>query len=99
MQVERDPFLDSLAGLRHFQTTVIPDGILLAGFDYRGRSVNVLDTESLTEWQQVVRVAERSPVVAGVVLMSLKEGNFCAGADLEQMHHVAWSNRRPGASG
>ncbi|BCA56960.1 fatty acid oxidation complex subunit alpha [Nitrospira sp. KM1] len=88
MQVERDPFLDSLAGLRHFQTTVLPDGILLAGFDYRGRSVNVLDTESLTEWQQVVRVAERSPVVAGVVLVSLKEGNFCAGADLEQMHQA-----------
>ncbi|HXX73958.1 MAG TPA: 3-hydroxyacyl-CoA dehydrogenase NAD-binding domain-containing protein [Nitrospiraceae bacterium] len=71
---------------RHFKTTVADGGILLAGFDYAGKSVNVLNGESLSEWQEIVRFAQHSTAVKGVVLTSLKEGNFCAGADLEQMH-------------
>jgi 3-hydroxyacyl-CoA dehydrogenase/enoyl-CoA hydratase/carnithine racemase len=70
----------------HFKTAVIHDGILLAGFDYAGKSVNVLNGESFAEWQAIVRLTQQSPAVKGVVLVSLKEGNFCAGADLEQMH-------------
>ncbi|MEK7869435.1 MAG: enoyl-CoA hydratase-related protein, partial [Nitrospirota bacterium] len=71
---------------KHFKTDMFGDGILLAGFDYSGKSVNVLNVESLTEWQEIVRLAEQSAAVNSVVLVSLKEGNFCAGADLEQMH-------------
>ncbi|MGE5709467.1 MAG: 3-hydroxyacyl-CoA dehydrogenase NAD-binding domain-containing protein, partial [Nitrospira sp.] len=70
---------------KHFKTAV-HDGILLAGFDYSGKSVNVLNVESMAEWQEIVRFAEQSAAIKGVVLVSLKEGNFCAGADLEQMH-------------
>lgn len=73
------------SAFKHFKT-VIEDGILLAGFDYSGKSVNVLNVESMTEWQEIVRLAEQSAAVNSVVLVSLKEGNFCAGADLEQMH-------------
>ncbi len=62
------------------------DGILLAGFDYSGKSVNVLNVGSMSEWQEIVQFAEQSSAIKGVVLVSLKEGNFCAGADLEQMH-------------
>lgn len=71
---------------KHFKTVVIDDGILLAGFDYSGKSVNVLNVDSMTEWQKIVQFAEQSSVIKGVVLVSMKEGNFCAGADLEQMH-------------
>ncbi len=71
---------------KHFKTAVLDDGILLAGFDYFGKSVNVLNVESLSEWQEIVQFAEQSAAVKGVVLVSVKEGNFCAGADLEQMH-------------
>lgn len=71
---------------KHFKTEVFGDGILLAGFDYSGKSVNVLNVESMTEWQEIVRLAEQSAAINSVVLVSLKEGNFCAGADLEQMH-------------
>jgi 3-hydroxyacyl-CoA dehydrogenase/enoyl-CoA hydratase/carnithine racemase len=74
--------------LQHFRTAVLHDGILLAGFDYRGKSVNVLNAESMLEWQHIVQAAERSSGVTGVVLVSVKEGNFCAGADLEQMHEA-----------
>jgi len=71
---------------KHFKSEVFGDGILLAGFDYSGKSVNVLNGESMAEWQEIVRLAEQSTAIKSVVLVSLKEGNFCAGADLEQMH-------------
>ena len=72
----------------HFKTTVLEDGLLLAGFDYLGKSVNVLNTDSLSEWEGIVRFAQESPMVKGVVLFSLKEGIFCAGADLERLHEA-----------
>jgi 3-hydroxyacyl-CoA dehydrogenase/enoyl-CoA hydratase/carnithine racemase len=71
---------------KHFKTSVLGDGILLAGFDYFGKSVNVLNVESMSEWQEIVQFAEQSAPIKAVVLVSMKEGNFCAGADLEQMH-------------
>jgi 3-hydroxyacyl-CoA dehydrogenase / enoyl-CoA hydratase / 3-hydroxybutyryl-CoA epimerase len=74
--------------LRHFKTAILHDGILLAGFDYRGKTVNVLNVESMLEWQHIVQTAERSSAITGVVLVSMKGGNFCAGADLEQMHEA-----------
>lgn len=72
--------------LKHFRTMTLEDGILLAGFDYAGKSVNVLNVESMTEWQEIVRFVECTDAVSGVVLVSMKEGNFCAGADLVQLH-------------
>ncbi|MBA5865614.1 MAG: hypothetical protein GDA67_02830 [Nitrospira sp. CR1.3] len=71
---------------KHFKTTLLAGGTFLAGFDYSGKSVNVLNSESLSEWQELVRFVRESDSVKSVVLVSLKEGNFCAGADLEQMH-------------
>jgi 3-hydroxyacyl-CoA dehydrogenase / enoyl-CoA hydratase / 3-hydroxybutyryl-CoA epimerase len=71
---------------KHFKTAVLDEGILLAGFDYSGKSVNVLNVESISEWQEIVQFVEQSAAIKGVVLVSAKEGNFCAGADLEQMH-------------
>lgn len=71
---------------KHFKTGILDEGILLAGFDYFGKSVNVLNVESMSEWQEIVQFAQQSAAVKCVVLVSVKEGNFCAGADLEQMH-------------
>jgi 3-hydroxyacyl-CoA dehydrogenase / enoyl-CoA hydratase / 3-hydroxybutyryl-CoA epimerase len=73
---------------KHFKTVILEEGILLAGFDYSGKPVNVLNVESMTEWQGIVREAQQSDRVRGVVLVSMKDGNFCAGADLEQMHEA-----------
>jgi 3-hydroxyacyl-CoA dehydrogenase / enoyl-CoA hydratase / 3-hydroxybutyryl-CoA epimerase len=80
--------ISSPGKFKHFKTAVLDDGILLAGFDYFGKPVNVLNVESMSEWQEIVRYAEQSAVIKGVVLVSIKEGNFCAGADLEQMHNA-----------
>lgn len=78
--------VESPRGLQHFKTAVLEDGTLLAGFDYHGKAVNVLNVDSMAEWRQLVQWAEGSSAVTGVVLLSLKDGNFCAGADLEEMH-------------
>jgi 3-hydroxyacyl-CoA dehydrogenase / enoyl-CoA hydratase / 3-hydroxybutyryl-CoA epimerase len=74
------------ADVKHFKTAVLDGGIVLAGFDYSGKPVNVLNRESLSQWLEIVRYVEQSSTVTGVVLVSMKEGNFCAGADLKQMH-------------
>src|SRR5207253_11111092 len=73
---------------KQFKTVVLNGGILLAGIDYSGKSVNVLNVESMTEWQKIVQFAEQSAATRAVVLVSVKEGNLCAGADLEQMHRA-----------
>ncbi|HJR76812.1 MAG TPA: 3-hydroxyacyl-CoA dehydrogenase NAD-binding domain-containing protein [Nitrospiraceae bacterium] len=72
----------------HFKTAVLDGGILLAGFDYCGKTVNVLNGESLADWQAVVRQALETDAITGVVLMSMKDGTFCAGADLELIHEA-----------
>src|SRR5690242_9027383 len=71
--------------LTHFKFATVANGVLLAGFDYHAKSVNVLNHESLSDWETIVRFSQESPEITGVVLVSLKEGNFCAGADLEQL--------------
>lgn len=73
---------------RHFKTLILDDGILLAGFDYAGKSVNVLNRESVSEWQHIVQFVGQTDSIKGAVLLSLKESNFCAGADLEQVHEA-----------
>ncbi len=77
---------------RHFKTVVLDGGILLAGFDYCGKSVNVLDAESIAGWQEVVRQVRETSEITGAVLVSLKEQAFCAGANLELIHDA--QNRR-----
>jgi 3-hydroxyacyl-CoA dehydrogenase/enoyl-CoA hydratase/carnithine racemase len=67
---------------------MLDGGILLAGFDYCGKSVNVLNDESIHGWEQVVQRAINEDAITGVVLVSLKEGIFCAGADLELIHEA-----------
>lgn len=71
---------------RHFKTLLVEGGILLAGFDYAGKSVNVLDPDSIGEWQELVREAQATDAVSGVVLVSLKAESFCAGANVELIH-------------
>lgn len=73
---------------KHFQMMVLEGGIVLVGFDYCGKGVNVLNEESLGEWQRIVQQAMETDAISGVVLASVKEGIFCAGADLEQLNEI-----------
>ncbi len=83
---DQTPSTETGAKRRHFKTVVLDGGILLTGFDYCGKSVNVLDADSIAGWQEVVRQAKETEAITGVVLVSLKEQTFCAGANLELIH-------------
>lgn len=69
----------------HFKILLRDDGILLVGFDYEGRTVNVLDKKSLEKLAHIVRNEFLNNSFArAMILLSLKQGNFIAGADIEQ---------------
>ena len=85
---DRAPSAGSAGESCHFKTLMLDGGILLAGFDYSGKSANVLNPESVADWQKIVLKVQQSDEITGVVLVSLKEGIFCAGADLEQIHEA-----------
>ena len=65
---------------RHFKTHLLDNGICIVGFEYQGRSVNVLTSEALEEVKAVVHDVTEDERVKGIVLVSLKD-SFIAGAD------------------
>ena len=75
-----------LGEVKHFKTMVLEDGILLAGFDYVRKPVNILNVEVMSEWQELMQCVMQSSSIRAAILVSLKNEMFCAGADLEQMH-------------
>lgn len=85
---DQAPQAGSGTGRRHFKTLAVEGGVLLAGFDYCGKTVNVLDGDSIGEWRELVREAQETDGISGVVLVSLKEGSFCAGANVELIHEA-----------
>ncbi|MFO0995119.1 MAG: 3-hydroxyacyl-CoA dehydrogenase NAD-binding domain-containing protein [Alphaproteobacteria bacterium] len=58
------------------------DGILTLGWDMPGRSMNVLNSTSMAEFDKAVDRALADPAVKGVIVAS-KKPDFIAGADLE----------------
>ncbi|HEX2056599.1 MAG TPA: enoyl-CoA hydratase-related protein, partial [Nitrospiraceae bacterium] len=75
-------------GHKHFPTALLDEGILLVGFDYSGKAVNLLNQESLADWRDIIERVQQTVEITGVVLVSLKEANFCAGADLDEIRAV-----------
>ncbi len=70
---------------QHFKTRLLPNGVLLIGFDTKDKKVNVLNTETVGELTSVVNSALEDTKVKGVVLASLKQGCFIAGADISEI--------------
>lgn len=84
---------------KHFKTLLLENGILLIGFDYEGSSVNINNDESLEELEKLVQFALENKDVKGAVLLSLKQGNFCAGADLKKISLLRQNNQLDLAEG
>ena len=61
-----------------------PDGIAVWRFDLPGEKVNTLGRGVLERLDQLIRKAQADPP-KGILITSAKEGNFIAGADLEEM--------------
>ncbi len=62
-----------------------PDGIAVWWFDASDKPVNTLSRAVMTELEELVAASARNPGLAGIVIASAKEGNFIAGADLDEM--------------
>ena len=72
---------------RHFKTRLLDNDICIVGFDYQGKSVNVLTSEALEEIKAIVHGVTADERVKGMVLVSLKD-SFIAGADINEIYEM-----------
>ncbi len=72
---------------RHFKTRLLDSSVLIVGFDYQGKSVNILSSEALREFTALVNHVTAEQRVKGIVLVSLK-GSFIAGADVNEIYEI-----------
>lgn len=61
------------------------DGIATVLIDQPGSRVNIMNLQFIQELERAVDELERNRAIAGVIFASAKEGQFVAGADLEQV--------------
>ena len=67
-----------------FKIETDADGIAFVTWDLPGRSMNVLDAQTIEELAAIVDQTAKDTAVKGVVITSAKEA-FCAGADLSML--------------
>ena len=73
------------------------DGIVTLTWDTPGKPVNLLSMAAVAELGQVIdRVAAEAPI-KGLIITSTKQGNFCAGADLDEMAGIAGGGKNEAA--
>ncbi|MDE2474960.1 MAG: enoyl-CoA hydratase/isomerase family protein [Alphaproteobacteria bacterium] len=65
------------------------DGIVTLTFDTPGKPVNLLSMAAVAELGQVIDRIAGDTSVKGLIITSTKQGNFCAGADLDEMAGIA----------
>ena len=74
--------------LAHFKWQQDGDGIVTLSWDTPGKPVNVLSLAAVAELGKVAdKLADAS--IKGLIITSAKSGNFCAGADLDEMASFA----------
>ncbi len=78
---------------KNFKIETDADGIALVTWDIPGRSMNVLDTQTIEELGRIVEATTADDKIKGVVVTSGKEA-FSAGADLSMLEGM---NRTYGA--
>jgi 3-hydroxyacyl-CoA dehydrogenase/enoyl-CoA hydratase/3-hydroxybutyryl-CoA epimerase len=71
--------------LENFQWDHDADGIVTLTWDMKGRPVNLLSMSAVADLGQVAETLAKDVTIKGLVITSAKDGNFCAGADLEEM--------------
>ena len=69
---------------KNFKVETDADGIALITWDLPGKSMNVLDAQTIEELAAIVEQTAKDAAVKGVVITSAKEA-FCAGADLSML--------------
>ncbi|MFH1997054.1 MAG: enoyl-CoA hydratase-related protein, partial [Candidatus Omnitrophota bacterium] len=68
----------------------VRDTIAVIEFDQPDSKVNVLNTETMTEFAGVIDDLMRRPQgeVRGLLITSKKKGIFIAGADIQEIEHI-----------
>ena len=75
--------------LSNFKWDQDADGIVTLTWDVPGKPVNLLSMVSVADLGKAVEAITADKSVKGVVITSAKDGNFCAGADLDEMAAAA----------
>ena len=71
---------------QNFKTKLLKNGVLIIGFDYRNRPVNILNSEVMEELNTIARKEIQNKSVKAIVIVSLKNGSFIAGADINEIY-------------
>jgi 3-hydroxyacyl-CoA dehydrogenase/enoyl-CoA hydratase/3-hydroxybutyryl-CoA epimerase len=69
------------------------DGIVTLTWDMPDRTLNVLSMAAIAELSQIADKVASDAAIKGLIITSGKAGNFCAGADLDEM--LAYSGSGP----
>ena len=75
--------------LTNFRWDQDRDGIVTLTFDVPGKPVNLLSMAAVGELGKVAEKIAEDASIKGLVIASAKPGNFCAGADLDEMEAIA----------
>jgi len=71
--------------LTNFKWDQDGEGIVTLTWDMPGKPVNLLSMSAVEDLAKAAEAAKTDATIKGVVITSAKKGNFCAGADLEEM--------------
>ncbi len=71
--------------LETFSLDVDADGIAVATFDVRGRSMNTLTARAIQDLGAIADEVGSNAMIKGLVITSGKTSGFCAGADLGEL--------------
>jgi 3-hydroxyacyl-CoA dehydrogenase/enoyl-CoA hydratase/3-hydroxybutyryl-CoA epimerase len=77
--------------LANFKWDQDADGIVTLTWDTPGKPVNLLSMAAVADLAKAAETIASDATIKGAVITSAKDGNFCAGADLEEMQAVAAS--------
>src|SRR3989344_7564665 len=74
--------------LENFKLKLLKNEVLIIGFDCKNQPVNILSGKILQELDTIVRDAIKNDAVKGVVITSLKNNCFIAGADIKEIYSI-----------
>ncbi|HEY9774440.1 MAG TPA: 3-hydroxyacyl-CoA dehydrogenase NAD-binding domain-containing protein [Planktothrix sp.] len=78
---------------------ILASGVALITLDLPDKKVNLLSTQLMTELNDVLDQVRANPAVKGLVIMSGKEDNFIAGANLEEVRALSLQSADKAAEG
>ncbi len=73
--------------MKNFTLDIDKDGIALLTWDMPGKSMNVWDESSLSEFESFIEKFPNDAAIKGLVLTSGKD-TFCGGADISMLAHL-----------